>query len=85
MKYITKESLIDTLLSVGIEKNDTLLVHSDIASFGTTENFSRKEALNIFYEALMEVLGSEGTLCVPAYFYEYARFGIPYDIALSPV
>lgn len=85
MKYITKESLIDTLLSVGIEKNDTLLVHSDIASFGTTENFSRKEALNIFYEAFMEVLGSEGTLCVPAYFYEYARFGIPYDIALSPV
>lgn len=85
MKYITKESLIDTLLSVGIEKNDTLLVHSDIAAFGTTENFSRKEALNIFYDAFMEVLGSEGTLCVPAYFYEYARFGIPYDIALSPV
>lgn len=85
MKYITKESLIDTLLSVGIEKNDTVLVHSDIAAFGTTENFSRKEALNIFYDAFMEVLGSEGTLCVPAYFYEYARFGIPYDIALSPV
>ncbi len=85
MKYITKESLIDTLLSVGIEKNDTLLVHSDIASFGTTENFSRKEALNIFYEAFMEVLGSEGTLCVPAYFYEYARFGIPFDTALSPI
>lgn len=85
MKYITKQSLIDALLSAGIEKNDTVLVHSDIAAFGTTENFSRKEALNIFYDAFMEVLGSEGTLCVPAYFYEYARFGIPYDIALSPV
>lgn len=85
MKYITKSSLVDALLSVGIEKNDTVLVHSDIASFGTTENFSRKDALNIFYESFMEVLGSEGTLCVPAYFYEYARFGIPYDISLSPV
>lgn len=85
VKYITKSSLVDALLSVGIEKNDTVLVHSDIASFGTTENFSRKDALNIFYESFMEVLGSEGTLCVPAYFYEYARFGIPYDISLSPV
>ena len=85
MKYITKSSLVDALLSVGIEKNDTILVHSDIASFGTTENFSRKDALNIFYESFMEVLGNEGTLCVPAYFYEYARFGIPYDISLSPV
>lgn len=85
MKYITKQSLIDALLSAGIEKNDTVLVHSDIAAFGTTENFSRKEALNIFYDAFMEVLGNDGTLCVPAYFYEYARFGIPYDIALSPV
>lgn len=85
MKYITKSSLVDALLSVGIEKNDTILVHSDIASFGTTENFSRKDALNIFYESFVEVLGNEGTLCVPAYFYEYARFGIPYDISLSPV
>lgn len=85
MKYVTKQSLIDSILSIGIEKGDTVMVHSDIAAFGTTENFSKKEILKLFYDAFMEVLGSEGTLCVPAYFYEYARFGIPYDIALSPV
>ena len=85
MNYITKNGIIDALYDTGLTKGDTVLVHSDIAAFGTTENFSRKEALNIFYDAFMEVLGSEGTLCVPAYFYEYARFGIPYDIALSPV
>lgn len=85
MEYITKKGIIDTLYNVGLEKGDTVFVHSNIAAFGTTENFSRKEALNLFYEAFMEVLGSEGTLCVPAYFYEYARFGIPYDISLSPV
>lgn len=85
MEYITKKGIIDTLYNVGLEKGDTVFVHSNIAAFGTTENFSRKEALNLFYGAFMEVLGSEGTLCVPAYFYEYARFGIPYDISLSPV
>lgn len=85
MKYITKSGLIEALINTGIKQGDTVLIHSDIASFGTTENFSKKAALNIFYEAFMEVLGSEGTICVPAYFYEYARHGIPYDIKLSPV
>lgn len=85
MQYITKQSLKQALLSIGISPGDTVMVHSDIASFGTTENFSKKEALKIFYEAFMEILGEEGTLCTPAYFYEYARYGIPFDIALSPV
>lgn len=85
MQYITKQSLKDALVAVGISKGDTIMIHSDISSFGTTENFSRKDALNIFYEAFMEILGASGTLCTPAYFYEYARRGIPFDITLSPV
>lgn len=85
MQYITKQSLKQALLNTGISQGDTVMVHSDIASFGTTENFSKKEALNIFYEAFMEILGEEGTLCTPAYYYEYARYGMHFDIALSPV
>lgn len=85
MQYITKQSLKKALLNLGISQGDTVMVHSDIAAFGTTKNYSKKDALNIFYEAFMEILGEEGTLCTPAYFYEYARYGIPFDIALSPV
>lgn len=83
--YIKLNELINALYQAGINKGDTVIVHSDIAAFGTTENFSKKDALEVFYNAFMEVLGNDGTLCVPAYFYEYARFGIPFDIALSPV
>lgn len=85
MDYITKASLINALKNAGITNGDTVMVHSDIASFGTVENFSRKEVLKLFYDAFMEVLGSDGTLCTPAFFYEYARKGIPFDTALSPV
>ena len=85
IKYITKDSLKNTLIDVGLQEGDIVLVHSDISSFGTVENFSKKEVLNIFYEAFMEVLGDEGTLCVPAFFYEYARKSIPFDTELSPV
>lgn len=85
MEYITKKGITEALYNAGVDKGDTIFIHSDIAAFGTTENFSRKDTLCMFYETFKEVLGSEGTLCVPAYFYEYARFGIPFDTALSPV
>lgn len=85
MNYITKSSLIDALKSIGIQSGDTVMVHSNIAAFGTTENFSKKDTLNLFYNAFMDVLGNTGTLCTPAYFYNYARYGIPFDISLSPV
>ncbi len=85
MHYLTKQSLQESLKKVGISEGDTVMVHSDISSFGIPENFSRKEVLNLFLEAFTNILGKDGTLCTPAYFYEYARHGIPFDIALSPV
>lgn len=84
MEYITQSGLENAFKEAGIEKGDTILVHSDI-SFGIVENFTRKRQLETFYNAFMEVLGNDGTLCVPAFFYEYARYGTPFDIALSPV
>lgn len=85
MEYLRKETLVEALKRTGLEKGDTVIVHSDISSFGITENFSKEGVLNLYYDAFMEVLGKSGTLCTPAYFYEYARHGIPFDIALSPV
>lgn len=82
---ITKSDIINVFKEVGLKKGDIVLVHSGVEYLGPTEAKSRKGILNLYYDAFMDVLGSEGTLCVPAYFYEYARYGIPYDIKLSPV
>lgn len=84
MMYLTKNNIKQALSDAGIKSGDTILVHSDIASFGTMENFSRKSALEMFYNAFIETIGNEGTLCTPAYFYEYGQ-NIPFDIELSPV
>lgn len=85
MEYITKDGLVKAFREAGLEKGDTILVHSNISSFGVVENFTKKKQLETFYDAFMEVLGEEGTLCVPAFFYEYARYGTSFDIKLSPV
>lgn len=85
MQYVTKQGLKDMLKILGIESGDTLIIHSDITSIGKTDHLSLRETLNMYYEAIMEVIGDEGTLCVPAFFYEYARNGIPFDISQSPI
>ena len=85
MEYITKEGLINALKELGINKGDTIIVHSDISSFGVVENFTKKKQLETFYNAFMEVLGEEGTLCVPSFFFEYGSNGIPFDISGSQI
>lgn len=77
---------MNSLKQVGLKSGDLVLVHSDIRPFGMPENKrTNEEILQFYFDAFMQVLGPEGTLAVPAYFYEYARYGEPFDLERSPV
>lgn len=74
------------LRAVGVEKGDLLFIHSDLRPFGIPENTSTKEEILQFYlDQFLRIVGPRGTLAVPAYFYEYARFGETFDVDHSPV
>lgn len=83
--FISKENIVNAMSEAGIEKADTVLVHSNIAVIGTIADYSKEKLLNVYYSAFEDILGEHGTLCVPAFFYEYGRFHTPYDIKHSPV
>jgi len=85
MEYYTKGTLIQALHNLGLGKGDTVIVHSNLALMGIIENYSREKLLDTYYTALTDIIGDEGTLCVPSYFWEYATKKIPFDIKLSPV
>lgn len=86
MKVITKQNLIQALKQLGLHPGDTVFIHSDLRGLGMPEDASSHDAILKFYEeALLDVIGKEGTIAVPAYFYEYARFGTPFDVDHSPV
>jgi aminoglycoside 3-N-acetyltransferase len=86
MERITKPLLTKALKDLGLTLGDTVLVHSDLRLFGKPEHCeSREEILRFYLSAIQEIIGTEGTLAVPAYFYEYARYGIPFDVDSSPV
>lgn len=86
MARITSLDLKAALKGIGLGSGDTVLLHSDLRPFGLPAFAnSNEEILRFYYDGLLDVLGKEGTLAVPAYFYEYARYGIPFDTETSPV
>lgn len=58
--FITKEDLVNDLLSAGIKEGDILLVHSSLSKIGYVQ-----EGPKTVVEALLEVLGSTGNLLMP--------------------
>ena len=81
---ITRTALVSALETCGLERGDVVLVHSDMFLMGPVEG-QQADHLPTYYRAFWEVLGAEGTLVVPAFFYEYGRSQMPYDISRSPV
>lgn len=77
---------MQALQQAGLKSGDLVLVHSDIRPFGIPEGTrTNEEILQFYFDAFMQVLGPEGTLAVPAYFYEYARYGESFELDRSPV
>lgn len=87
MKFpLSLQGMKDALASIGIQSGDVILVHSDLRALGMPSSLSNPhELLSFYHKALADSIGPEGTLAVPAYFYEYARFGTPFDVENSPV
>jgi aminoglycoside 3-N-acetyltransferase len=86
MKIVKREEIIEALKKVGIKKGDIILVHSALSKIGRIDGEKEgNEYLNILLKAFFSIIGKRGTLVVPAFFYEYGRYGTAYDMRRSPV
>ena len=80
---LTLTGIQDALQAIGITSSDIVLMHSDLRAFGLPLGIGNPDDLLPFYFQALQ--NATGTLAVPAYFYEYARYNIPFDVAKSPV
>ena len=60
MKAIIKEEIVNELRRMGLEKNDVVMVHASLTSMGYVCGGAQA-----VIEALMEVVGGEGTIMMP--------------------
>lgn len=73
---VTKADIIEGLRAIGLREGDMAQVHSSLSSFGYVEG-----GADTVVDALLEVLGPEGTLMMPTF--NHGRFEV-FDINTTP-
>ena len=75
---ISLENLVGGFRSLGVDSGDTLLVHSSYKSFGGVDGGPQT-----VIDALLEVLGEEGTLLMPTFNFDFCK-GADWDVRETP-
>ena len=76
---ISFDKLVSEFRRIGLSNGDVLLVHSSFKSFGGVEGGPQT-----VIDALMNVLGSEGTLIVPRFNFDFSTYGTTWDVRSTP-
>ncbi|OGX27156.1 MAG: hypothetical protein A2787_09580 [Omnitrophica WOR_2 bacterium RIFCSPHIGHO2_01_FULL_48_9] len=71
----SKQDIINALTEAGIQKADTVYVSTSLGLIGhPPENIkSADELCELFYNAIWDVIGKDGTLIVPAFSYTFGK------------
>ena len=73
--------IVGSLRGAGLKQGDTVMVHSDLSTFGRIGDMDREEFLSYILGAFKIVLGEFGTLIVPTYTYSFISTG-RYDVKM---
>ena len=79
MKTVYKSEIKESLLKAGVGVGQVIFVYSDLGKIGkVAEVKSRNEFCQIYFDSIFEILGPEGTLVVPSYTTQIARFDLDF-------
>jgi len=71
--------LVSEFKRIGLKKNDVILVHSSFKAFGGVEGGPQT-----VIDALLTVIGTEGTLITPRFNFDFSTHGTTWDIRTTP-
>ena len=85
MKTYSIKDIKSALEAVGVKKGNLVFFFVRLHTLGKMDGCTSKEALGEAYlRAIFDVIGKKGTLVVPTYSQQVARFGIPYNHENTP-
>jgi len=77
---ITTAKFEQSLLSLGIEREDVVMVHSSVFSLGKLgEIHNKKDFSNILINSFFNIIGEKGTLIFPTFTFSFCKSGL-FDI-----
>jgi aminoglycoside N3'-acetyltransferase len=83
MTRYTLQELANALRRVGLTEGQTLFVHSSLVSFGLMDGFTPTDVVPRVYQVLRDIVGSAGTIVVPAFNFDFCK-GTIFDPATTP-
>ena len=85
MRFVTIAGIRDALAAAGLERGQVVFAYTDLRTVGMVEGAGDRDAFCAAYlGAIMDVLGPEGTLVVPTYTTQVARFDIDFVLEETP-
>lgn len=84
MNKYSSSDLYLSLSNLGISRDSVLLVHSGLHTLGGMYKVRNADIPGYIYDTIIRYIGEKGTLVVPAFFYDYSRKNIPFDLSKSP-
>ena len=79
MKVIKREDIYQALIDVGVVKGQNVYVQADLAMIGVVANTkTRDEFCEAYLGAIRDIIGPEGTVIMPTYTTQVARFDIEF-------
>lgn len=79
------ETITSILRELGLKTGDVVFVHAGLSAVSELAggNVSKDDAAQALHDALFDVVGAAGTVCAPAYFYDFARRNEPFVVEES--
>jgi len=72
--HYSQEDISNALAGAGLTKGDCIFIHSNLGFFGILKEASSPvEYYQIFKAVILDIIGPEGTLIVPAFSYSYCH------------
>jgi aminoglycoside 3-N-acetyltransferase len=78
------DALRHALRAVEVMSGATIAVHSSLMHLGRLEGVPANRSPERIVDVILEVLGPDGTLVVPASNWDYGRHGVPFDLQSTP-
>jgi aminoglycoside N3'-acetyltransferase len=81
----SKEDILNTFAAAGLKSGDCVYVLADLRKPGIVAGASNKDELcQIYFSALESIVGSSGTIVVPAFTPYILRYDLDFDLNNSP-